>query len=404
MLRPALRILVALLCLARAAHAAPTVFHDETFTDADWTLVTFGFRSGGGAMAGGSVTAAQDASGNPGPSRQVTDNVPAAPSASEYSTVFGAHFRTGLTYDPSTQGAIASLDYSEDAILVTGGGDGQATGCALRQNGQVYITGGTLVTPAKTWTHKSLSGQKSGNFVHLTAAGLDGSAHPDFTATGTPIEFGFFRGNSNGPGGGSYSIVGAIDNWRVRVNPFCSVAAECDDGDGCTNDACDAGACTETDVGCDDGDACTTDTCSGGACAHAALDCDDGVDCTRDACVAGTCEHPLDVDFVLVEAKVKTLIGLVGGAACGSEDLAKKLVHKLEAKLAKVRAKIARADHATKAAAIAKLLAKADTLLSAADGALDAAVTHGLVSGPCATTLHGFLDELRQCLAGLPRS
>jgi hypothetical protein len=73
MLRPALRILVALLCLARAADAAPTVFHDEIFADADWTLqsrpeparerqypVTFGFRSGGGAMAGGSVTAAQE--------------------------------------------------------------------------------------------------------------------------------------------------------------------------------------------------------------------------------------------------------------------------------------------------------------------------------------------------------
>jgi slime mold repeat-containing protein len=253
------------------------------------------------------------------------------------------------------------------------------------------------------WTHKSLKTQAASGFLRVTADGL-APQHPDFTAAGTPIEFGFFRGNSNGPGGGSYSIVGAIDNWRVRVNPFCSVAAECDDGDGCTNDACDAGACTETDVGCDDGDACTTDSCTAGACTYMPLDCDDGNDCTRDGCAAGTCEHPVSADFVLVEAKLKTLIGLLRGPACGSETLAKKLVRKLEAKIAKVRAKVARADDATRAAAIAKLLAKADAHLSAADGALDATLARGLVSGPCAATLHGFLDELRQCISGLPRS
>ncbi len=41
----------------------------------------------------------------------------------------------------------------------------------------------------------------------------------------------------------------------------CSADAQCDDGDACTVDACDRGACTHSPLPCDDGDACTVDTC-----------------------------------------------------------------------------------------------------------------------------------------------
>jgi cysteine-rich repeat protein len=63
----------------------------------------------------------------------------------------------------------------------------------------------------------------------------------------------------------------------------------CDDGNLCTDDACDASSgCTTTanQAACDDGNTCTTgDGCSGGWCLGTdALACDDGNACTVDAC------------------------------------------------------------------------------------------------------------------------
>ncbi|MCO4760183.1 MAG: hypothetical protein KC502_01685 [Myxococcales bacterium] len=64
----------------------------------------------------------------------------------------------------------------------------------------------------------------------------------------------------------------------------------CDDGNPCTTDAClPASGCTVTDddgAACSDGDVCTTgDTCTGGTCAPAKVQsCDDGNPCTNDAC------------------------------------------------------------------------------------------------------------------------
>ncbi len=74
-------------------------------------------------------------------------------------------------------------------------------------------------------------------------------------------------------------------------------APNCDDGKGCTDDACNpATGCIHTNntAPCDDGNACTTaDTCSGGSCAGGpAPNCDDGNGCTDDACNPATgCVH-----------------------------------------------------------------------------------------------------------------
>ena len=85
----------------------------------------------------------------------------------------------------------------------------------------------------------------------------------------------------------------------------CLQNADCDDGDPCTVDVCAgetcdhlSGGCCTDDLGCDDGDPCTVDTCHGGTCAfqpptgaccRGDEDCDDGDPCTRDSCVGGRC-------------------------------------------------------------------------------------------------------------------
>ena len=74
---------------------------------------------------------------------------------------------------------------------------------------------------------------------------------------------------------------------------------DCDDGNPCTADRCDAVAGCLHDPApfegrpCDDGSACTDqDRCAGGACIGSQVACDDGDPCTVDACDASTgCTH-----------------------------------------------------------------------------------------------------------------
>lgn len=87
----------------------------------------------------------------------------------------------------------------------------------------------------------------------------------------------------------------------------CAVPADCNDGNECTTDACDAvtGKCTwtnNTSVCTDDGESCTTDVCAAGVCTHPALadgqscpnEATDTANCTKNQCTAGKCEHPWD--------------------------------------------------------------------------------------------------------------
>ncbi|HAN30832.1 MAG TPA: hypothetical protein DCQ06_04475, partial [Myxococcales bacterium] len=71
---------------------------------------------------------------------------------------------------------------------------------------------------------------------------------------------------------------------------------DCDDGQSCTADSCDAdkGGClyVATKEACDDGSPCTTDdACLQGYCRGNPKDCNDGDPNTLDLCEAGTCLH-----------------------------------------------------------------------------------------------------------------
>ncbi len=77
-----------------------------------------------------------------------------------------------------------------------------------------------------------------------------------------------------------------------------------DDGDLCTDDVCQAGACAHpfNTQPCDDGVDCTAnDACAAGACTGAPYVCDDGVACTADACDGdGGCTTTLTAGFCLI--------------------------------------------------------------------------------------------------------
>lgn len=191
--------------------ADPVTFFDGTFNDTDWAVLTET------ADNGGTVNAYQTSGppvGNPSPYRYIENTVNGT---SKKSSVWGFHKYISGVYDPQTQGAIASIDYCEDSIMFRGWGEGQATGPALVQGGVVYYYQPYLFCNQGTWTTQSLYSLTAVDFERPYWTGS--TDHPDFSGSGEPITFGFWRGNSTLSSVG-YTIYAGIDNWSLCVKPI----------------------------------------------------------------------------------------------------------------------------------------------------------------------------------------
>jgi hypothetical protein len=208
-IRMAISILGIYLGSVGTALAQSASISDSTFADANWTLSVFP------AGNGGSVTANQTTIGG-NPLRSVSDTV-----NTTLSTILGVHIYTPFTYQPAVSGAIASLNYSESAICLAGCfGQGQSTGPAVLQGGVLYGYNGFLITgPGTSFQTLSLSALTATDFSRVavtTTTLFDDTQHPNFSAGGAPIQFGFFRANGSGPSTG-YTLVGGIDDWQIAV-------------------------------------------------------------------------------------------------------------------------------------------------------------------------------------------
>jgi PEP-CTERM motif len=190
------------------AAASTIVFEEKVFDNSVWDqTVTLQGNGGSGSRM-------QVAGGNPGSSAQIdiSLNMPGAAGSNISSAAWVFSIGSLHTYDPSA-GAIVSIDYYEDAILYLGQGNGHATALALRQNGILYLSfARRLFTPETTWTSKSIL-----NLVETDFRSLDSAANPDFSETGSLIEFGYVRGNSSPPGSSAAVRNTGIDNWRVEL-------------------------------------------------------------------------------------------------------------------------------------------------------------------------------------------
>jgi hypothetical protein len=148
--------------------------------------------------------------------RRVTISVNSAGGGSPAQVaVFAFHRR--MVYFPSSDGAIFSVDYSEDSILLSGSGSGQYGAPALRQSGRIYTLlpgGGAFATPDRSWTRHSLTGLRQNDFRTIASA----SEHPDFSSSGARIEVGFMRLVTVPAGGGADNQTGGIDNWQLTLH------------------------------------------------------------------------------------------------------------------------------------------------------------------------------------------
>jgi hypothetical protein len=184
---------------AEIANAATFNYFDGTFNDSDWTRA---FQATGSPS---SETAEQRPSGgNPDGFRFMTHTW----GNGVQGAVF--HLNKNAVYDPSTQGAIESLDYSADVIGFNTSSGVFGDGLLLQQDGRLFISQFTAVRFPSSWQTKSASDLTSSSFLSL-----DGGAAPDFSATGDRIAFGYIRTNTI-PGAGT-TIAHGIDNWSVSV-------------------------------------------------------------------------------------------------------------------------------------------------------------------------------------------
>jgi hypothetical protein len=208
--------LAALSSPAPAAMRPPIVFSDGDFSVLEWTFTEVQAGNGGDA------TADVVGGGNPGAMVQIETTV-----NDNCSAIYAFLFKSTATYSPAVEGSIESLDYDEDARLLFGSGSGQATGLAIRQDGNLYVMAGAITGTDPAWHPIPVVGLESTDF-HLVLGGacpgyVDVDQHPNFS-DGPAIEFGFFRANSQIPPYPSYTIVAALDNWEVTVHPMSYVA------------------------------------------------------------------------------------------------------------------------------------------------------------------------------------
>ena len=164
-----------------------------------------------------------------------------------------------LTYTASDQGDMADL-YEADVDWTassTYADFGSTTGIQLSDLGEFVAT-----APAGVGAHS----------VDVTASLERWSAAPERNRG-----WAFVPAGSNGTEVSSSEASSTTTRPLLTVAYFppggCTTSEGCDDGDACTEDACDSGDCTHTALACDDANPCTNDACDSDAgCQHAAIE------------------------------------------------------------------------------------------------------------------------------------
>jgi hypothetical protein len=202
--------------MTATARAAIINFTDGIFNNADWSASKIVDTTPGTAATFSAFQ--QPVNGNPTFHRETTH-------------VFGigairvAHLRnvggSPFTYDPSSSGAINTISINYDLVHRTPNLGAVGYGLLLRQNGKYYTN---PIPPdnifPNAWSGFSHLGLTSANFFELLVpgTGVNVFSNPDFSATGSLIEFGYVTSNSHGGAGVIVTKTSGIDNYGLRLD------------------------------------------------------------------------------------------------------------------------------------------------------------------------------------------
>lgn len=142
--------------------------------------------------------------GRPAPSRFISHTV------GMNSSVWVAHTKTGAEYDPSTNGALASIHCSFDGRALEGSRQASIRPL-IEQNGRWFWTPFTTdqLINENGWVNKQwrdATWEAAGHSVDL-----------DLTASGLPITLGFASGASHTTGVDMVTRNTGVDNWRMVI-------------------------------------------------------------------------------------------------------------------------------------------------------------------------------------------
>lgn len=204
--------------VATVSSANTVALQDNDFDQSNWAVdILF-------TNAGSSVTGVQEpAGGNPGAYRNVTNTLW---SSTGPQTVYGFHHRRfGFTYNPSTQGAIETASFQIDFKDSGNLSIGQRFEPALQQNGRIYSLLTSIDTSLSTnWITSAQLDLHAEDFGWVNPCTLlrDSTLHPDFSANGSTIDFGFATSNAFTPAiFSSISVQACYDNllWTICPDP-----------------------------------------------------------------------------------------------------------------------------------------------------------------------------------------
>jgi hypothetical protein len=205
------------------SQAASVSFFDGTFEEANWSSQKF---------LDGNATDFQVATGgNPGSFRETVLS-----DLNNGQFIIVVELSEPSVYDPSTQGAITSIDFAFDLKFLGGSAGTSIVGyrLALKQNDSLFYSrdfdpndpalllgvamGPGDGAPSAAWEHFAFSGVTVAEFSRQS-----GSATLDFSAGGAPITFGFLA--VTGVDRDNTSTQSGIDNWEVTVNTVVPIPA-----------------------------------------------------------------------------------------------------------------------------------------------------------------------------------
>jgi 3',5'-cyclic AMP phosphodiesterase CpdA len=190
-----------------ASPASAAVISDSVFNDSDWThsilwsvgTVTLG--PCGQVLTGG----------NPNEHQQGHHTT-----QDQFSGIYDGHlFVGGGTYDPGTDGPIATLDVSYDYRDVAGAFTTQ-NGLMIVQGIRTFLYFVDSAGPHPTWTSLSVTGITdiwNPAWVEVTGGVIINFTTPDFSISGLPMTFGYYTFNQF-----TADQTWGIDNFNVTIH------------------------------------------------------------------------------------------------------------------------------------------------------------------------------------------
>ena len=194
-----------LIALALAAVAASNAHADVTMSDAEFLVANWTVTVAAVTNGATQSTTRSDVGGNPDAYRRTVHIMPGN------ATITVAHVYQGASYDPSIDGPIYVVDYDEDQIQETPPFPGAFINATpLVQQDGIFYYGPDITFVNTSWLKLARPGLGANDFTSAT------NTHPDFSANGSLIRFGYARSNVN-PGGIAAQFRSGIDNWSVHV-------------------------------------------------------------------------------------------------------------------------------------------------------------------------------------------